>query len=270
MKLGYCIENFDTHLSPDKLIETAQQLEDSGFHSIWTTDHVLQQRDGPLPIYDSIAEAITTLAFLSGYTKSIKLGVSTLVLPIREPILVAKQLATLDYLTNGRLVASFGAGWNEKEFEFLGQEFNDRGKRFDEALQLIRGLWTGSKTFKGKYYQFEDASFKPIREDLKTIPILIAGNSKYALNRAINLGDGWHPGGGISGLEVKRKLEEAEISSSFEVWVRKGMPEGDITPILDEYENNGVTGIVVDISRIKSKEDHQKRFNELIQTASTY
>ncbi|MHA2254033.1 MAG: hypothetical protein ACXAD7_27015, partial [Candidatus Kariarchaeaceae archaeon] len=122
----------------------------------------------------------------------------------------------------------------------------------------------------GKYYQFEEASFKPVREGLKTIPILIAGNSQYALNRAINHGDGWHPGGGISGLEVKRKLEEVKVSSSFEVWVRKGMLEGDITPILDEYENNGVTGIVIDISRIKSKDDHQKRFNELIQAASTY
>jgi probable F420-dependent oxidoreductase len=256
MKLGYCIENFDTHLSPEKLIETAQQLEDNGFHSIWTTDHILQQRNGPLPIYDSIAEAITTLSFLSGHTKSIKLGVSTLVLPIREPILVAKQLATLDYLTNGRLVTSFGAGWNEKEFEFLGAKFSDRGKRFDEALQLIRGLWMGSKTFNGKYYQFEDASFRPVREDLKTIPILIAGNSKHALNRAIKHGDGWHPGGGISGLEVKRKLEDVE--------------EGDVTPILDEYEDNGVTGIVFDISRIKSKDDHQKRFKELMQAASTH
>ena len=128
MQFGLTLENFDANLSPQALIETANLAEECGFESLWTVDHVMQRMGGKLSLYDKIAEVIVVLAFLSGHTENIKLGVSTFVLPLRNPILAAKQLATLDYLTNGRVVMTFGAGWNYDEFAFLGMDFRNRGE----------------------------------------------------------------------------------------------------------------------------------------------
>jgi probable F420-dependent oxidoreductase len=205
MKFGYEIENFNHYLDPEKLVQTVQTLEQSRFHSIWTVDHIMQPKKNPLPIYNSIAEVITTLSFLAGHTKSIKLGVATLVLPLRNPILVAKQLATLDYLTKGRLVISFGAGWNKREFEFLNQDFHTRGKRFNEALDVIRALWNSKTSFTGAYYNFKEVSFQPLRKGLADLPILIGGNSSQAIQRAMKYGDGWFPSSG-NPASVRRKL----------------------------------------------------------------
>ncbi|MHA2274447.1 MAG: LLM class flavin-dependent oxidoreductase [Candidatus Kariarchaeaceae archaeon] len=198
MKFGYCIENFDVHLSPENLVETSQKLEKAGFHSIWTTDHIMQKRASRLPIYDYISEAIVTLAFLAGHTSSIKLGVSTLVLPIRNPILVAKQLASIDYLSQGRLVSSFAVGWNNEEFEILGQNFKNRGKRMDQDIAMIKELWKGKTSHLGDFFNYEKVSFEPLREGLSNQLFLIAGNSKFAIERAIKYGTGWHPAAGIS------------------------------------------------------------------------
>ena len=146
MKFGYVIENFGDNLSKNKLLRTAVMAEKGGFESVWTVDHIMQPNETGLTIYDNtttaiynnIAEPLTTISFLAGYTSTIKFGVSTLILPIRNPIIIAKQLATLDYLTEGRIVMTFGAGWNEKEFGFLNKEFKKRGSVFRESLQRIQ------------------------------------------------------------------------------------------------------------------------------------
>ena len=125
MKFGFTIENFGLNLERDYLIKSAKTAEEAGFESLWMVDHILQANEEGLTIYDEtttglynvITEPLSTIAFLAGHTKKIKFGVSTLVLPIRNPVIVAKQLASLDYLTNGRVVMTFGAGiwisWRE-------------------------------------------------------------------------------------------------------------------------------------------------------------
>lgn len=268
MKFGYCIENFDAHLSPEKLIQTAQLLEINGFDSLWVTDHIMQKKGSRLPIYDNIAEAIVTLGFLIGHTKNIKLGISTLVLPIRNPVLVAKQLATLDYLSGGRLVSSFAVGWNEEEFGIVGQNFKNRGRRMNEGISLIKRLWDGKSSFAGDYYNFEDITFEPLRNELANQQFLIAGNSKFAIERAIKFGTGWHPAGGISGAEARKLLMpyEDKIPKNFQIWARKGIADEDIGEIIQEYKEHNIDGVIIDLSRTKDPKEHEKKFQKLLET----
>ncbi|MFX0064351.1 MAG: TIGR03619 family F420-dependent LLM class oxidoreductase [Candidatus Hermodarchaeota archaeon] len=270
MKFGYEIENYDKYLDPDTLIQTAQLLEDSNFHSIWTIDHIMQPKK--TKSYRIISEAITTLGFLAGHTASIKLGVGTLVLPLRNAILAAKQLATLDYLTKGRLVISFGAGWNEEEFEFLNQDFHIRGKRFNESLEVVIALWSDKTSFSGKYYNFKDVSFKPLRKELADLPILIAGRSDYAIRRAIKYGDGWFPTI-RSATTVKRRLSKykKELEDrKFEVWIWYPIgPNEQIEKIVENCEKNKITGVVFDLTR-SPKIEREQVLQELCDFVKNY
>jgi probable F420-dependent oxidoreductase len=267
MKFGYTVENFDVNLDREYLIKTAKIAENAGFESLWTVDHIMQAneegltiyRDTTTAIYNNIAEPLTTISFLAGHTKKIKFGVSTLVLPIRNPIIVAKQLATLDFLTSGRVVMTFGAGWNEKEFRFLGENFTKRGSKFRESLQIIRALWSGETSFKGEYYQFQDVIFKPLRLKLSEIPLIVAGTSDYMIETAIRYGDGLHPAG-ATGKEIqeiispyKEQLENREFFLTVHVDVYKNT---DVESLISEYEECGIDRIVFDLSRgdIKAEE----------------
>ena len=260
MKFGYTVENFDVNLDRKYLIETAKIAEQAGFESLWMVDHIMQANENGLTIYgdittalyNNIAEPLTTIAFLAGHTKTINLGVSTLVLPIRNPIIVAKQLATLDYLTNGRMVMTFGAGWNEKEFGYLGENFLKRGSKLREGLQIIRALWNGESSYTGQYYQFHEVSFKPLRPELSEIPLIVAGTSDYMLETAIKYGDGLHPAG-ATGKEIreilipyKEQLENRDFFLSVHFDVYKNT---DLEAVVNEYAENGINRIVFDLSR---------------------
>lgn len=271
MKFGYELENFGQYLKPNVLVQTARTLEQSNFHSIWVVDHIMQPIKNPLTIYNSIAEVLTTLAFLAGHTVSIKLGVATLVLPLRNAIVAAKQLATLDYLTGGRLVISFGAGWNEGEFRFLNQSFGDRGRRFNESLEVIRALWSGKTSFSGKYYNFKNASFRPLRKELADLPILIAGNSDHAIRRAIKYGDGWFPSGALS--TVKRALSKykAELEGrKFEIWRWHPIKaREEIEEIVAKNEKSNIDGLVFDLTR-GGQIDRERVFRQLCKFVENY
>src|SRR5436190_7599364 len=115
MQFGVALPHFSRLASREAIVQTAREAERLGYGSIWTTDHVLMAADQPEP-YGTILEAIVTLTYVAAVTERIRLGTSVIVLPQREPVLVAKQAATLDVLSNGRLIIGFGAGWNEREF----------------------------------------------------------------------------------------------------------------------------------------------------------
>ncbi|MFX0170427.1 MAG: TIGR03619 family F420-dependent LLM class oxidoreductase [Candidatus Hodarchaeota archaeon] len=274
MNFGFTIENFDVNLDPDKLKNTAMVGENSGFESIWTVDHVMQAIGGHIPIYDRISEVLVTLSFLAGFTKKIKLGISTFVLPLRHPVMAAKQLATLDYLTKGRLVITFGAGWNEEEFSFLGSNFTNRGKRFDEALQVVKALWSGKTFFDGRYYNFKNASFHPIRKELANLPLIIAGRAPYAIPRALKYGDGWHPSD-LSANEITKALtpfEDELEDRPFILSVHKFIfKETDLEKVVQEYRECGISRIVFDLTRTDIKnEERPEYFQKLCDFVKNY
>ena len=195
MKFGVCIPNYGEMCSVEALRASTIEAEKLGYDSVWTTDHLLMPVHSGTP-YEKIFESVTTLAYLSSFTNRVKLGISSLVMGLRNPVVVAKQLAAIDQFSGGRIMLATGAGWFEQEFAHTGTNFHDRGRRLNESIKLIRLLWNGGEglSFEGKAlrHRVVDAVFdpKPVQSRLT---IFIAGNSKAAMQRAVKFGDGWHP-----------------------------------------------------------------------------
>jgi len=196
MRFGIALPNFRPFGTRRALVEIAQQAETLGYDSIWATDVVVQTRSAEDERFAYCLEALTLTAHLAALTTRIQLGVSVLVLAQRSPVLVAKEVATLDCLSEGRLVLGVGAGYHEMQFRWLGAEFTRRGQRLDEYIRVMRELWTASAPrFEGQYVAFSDVAFLPRPVQPEGPPIVIGGSSAGALRRVARLGDGWHPTG---------------------------------------------------------------------------
>ncbi|MDH2901713.1 MAG: TIGR03619 family F420-dependent LLM class oxidoreductase [archaeon] len=195
LKYGVCLSNYGKEVDLETLRATTMEAEKLGYDSIWLTDHILMPENSGT-VYGTILETMTTLGYLAAVTSKVKLGISSLVMALRNPVIVAKQLATIDYLSGGRVTLATGAGWNEDEYSILGSNFHNRGKRLDESIRLIKSLWRGDKNFESKVIRqhFDSQSFEP-RPVQKELFIWIGGNSKAAMRRARTLGDGWHADG---------------------------------------------------------------------------
>jgi probable F420-dependent oxidoreductase len=220
VKFGVCVPNYGHTESVEALRKVAATAEELGYDSVWTTDHVLMPTESGTP-YERILESISSLAYLAATTNRVKLGISSLILAMRNPIVAVKQLATIDNLSGGRLMLATSVGWNEAEFKYLGSNFHDRGRRLDEYIQLIRRLWKGGTVqFEGKRSRimFKQAVFEP-RPVQDKLTVWISGNSKAAMTRAVNYGDAWHPN--AYPLEVFR-----ELVAEF-----RKIPNGEKTPI---------------------------------------
>src|SRR2546422_1498375 len=204
MKFGVCVPNYGESSTPDALRAIALEAEHAGCDSLWTTDHVLMPRNSGTP-YERIFDSVTTLSHLAAITKRANLGISSLITAMRNPVVVAKQLATIDNLSNGRLMLATSAGWNEKEFTHLGSNFHNRGRRLDASIRLIRALWKGETSFKSRILgiEFIDAVFEP-RPIQNHLTIWIVGTSKATMKRAATLGDAWHPN--VQSLDQFTKL----------------------------------------------------------------
>jgi probable F420-dependent oxidoreductase len=163
----------------------AEQAEDLGYDSLWSTDH--------LSFENPILEGMVALSAFAGCTRRIQLGTGILLLPLRHPSLVAKQAASLDYLSGGRLVLGVGVGGEgEKDFEAVGVPIAERGARTNESIRVMKTLWTQSPaTFEGRFYRFADVSIDPLPSQPGGPPVIVGGRSPAALRRAGELGDGW-------------------------------------------------------------------------------
>ncbi|MEW6178896.1 MAG: TIGR03619 family F420-dependent LLM class oxidoreductase [Chloroflexota bacterium] len=194
MKFGVVLPTYGKDATRLSILDTALAAEELGFDSIWVTDHLaLPQADAER--FGHIFEALTTLSYLAASTRRIRLGISALVLPQRNPLEVGKELATLDVLSGGRVILAAGIGWSAGEYANLGYDFHNRGKRMDEALKVLRTLWRGGKvvSFNGNFYRFEKVVLSPPPVQPGGPPIWVAGDSMAALKRAVYYADGWHP-----------------------------------------------------------------------------
>lgn len=196
MKLGICLPHYGRPIEPDRLARLATRAEELGLDSIWVTDHVIVPGDAGLIYRDDMLDPLAVLPWLAGITERIALGTSVIVLPYRSPLPLAKLLASVDVLSGGRLVFGAAVGWLEGEFAALGVPFRERASRTDEALELIRAVWTQ------EYPEIETARHRlrgmkaspmPLQKPRPTI--LVGGASDAALRRAARLGEGWHASG---------------------------------------------------------------------------
>lgn len=194
MKFGVVLPSYGPQATRLALIDALQLSESLGFDSAWLTDHLaLPQTDASQ--FGHIFEALSTMAFLSASSGRIKLGLSALVLPQRNPVEVAKILATIDNLSGGRTMLAVGIGWSQGEYDNLGYNFQNRARRMDEYVRILRTLWRGQSpvNFEGSFFQIKEMVISPGPVQAGGPPLWIAGNSTHALKRAIFLADGWHP-----------------------------------------------------------------------------
>jgi probable F420-dependent oxidoreductase len=207
---------------PEGVTTLARAIEDIGYDQLDMFDHVVMgyptdSRTAPIyPPQMPILEALTVLAYAAAVTTRIGLGTEVLVLPQRQPVLVAKQFSTLDTLSNGRVRLGVGVGWQESEYDALEEDFANRGRRMDEAIALIRAYWRDPRIdFAGEYYTSTAMAMEPKPPQGANLPIWIGGSAAAVLKRVGELADGWlapaytDPGKAKRALDTIRQHAEA-------------------------------------------------------------
>lgn len=239
------------------MVAIAKGAEELGFASLWTSDHILIPADLPEPL-GNVLETFTTLSYLAARTETIRLGTGILVLPMRDPLLVAKQAATLHHLSRGRFALGLGVGWIAKEYANLRSDFGSRGQLADEYIQAIRMLFESERPeYHGRHINFSEALFSP--RPNRSIPIVIGGSSKAALRRAATLGDGWY-GLGLSSKSASdaiATMNQIGHKPDFALWLRVQLRvggsvdgadpaatlQGDPDAIVEQVRQYGQVGI---------------------------
>jgi probable F420-dependent oxidoreductase len=210
LEIGVAIPHTGAHASPELVRQWCTTADDAGFGVLWGVDHVVMPREVrsryPLPrqpaaiAKDAISELlspnfelVTTMAFAAAVTRRIRIGSAIEVLTIRNAVLNARQLATVDRYSGGRVVCGVGAGWLKEEAEAMGMPWDRRGVRTDEHIALLRALWTADGKhveFRGQFWDIAPMDPEP-RPVQQPIPIIVGGHSDAAIDRAVRLGDGW-------------------------------------------------------------------------------
>jgi probable F420-dependent oxidoreductase len=198
--------------TPRNLAELGRRAERLGYRSLWTFSRLLAPAGADLaPVYQSVLDPMVSLGFLASATSSIRLGVATVSHPFASPLLLAKQAATVDLLSGGRLDLGIGSGWLAEEFTGSGASMARRGARADEYVAALRALWSGADGYQGEFF-----SVPPGRQDPSPVqrpgpPVLIGGMSRAAMERAGRIGDGWVT---ASSADLSTIAESAKVVQS--------------------------------------------------------
>jgi alkanesulfonate monooxygenase SsuD/methylene tetrahydromethanopterin reductase-like flavin-dependent oxidoreductase (luciferase family) len=280
--LGVVLPNYGDGFDPGRLAAAAAAAEGTGLDSGWMTDHVMAPARHA-GIYGTITEALVTIGYLAGTTTRLRLGVSALIVPQRQPLLTLKQLVSLDVLSDGRLITAVAAGWMEEEFRTLGASFHDRGRRLDEWLELAGDLLRqapGPVVANGPV-PVSDAWLAPAPSRAEGLELWVAGVSRHTLRRAARTGV-WHPvalplrelrsmaaafraevpEGRVVlrlGVTVQERLEEDATDDRGRQMVAG--PAGWVAEQLNDYLEGGADGFVVDLGHnLPGLEDRIARF----------
>ncbi|MEM7339662.1 MAG: LLM class F420-dependent oxidoreductase [Actinomycetota bacterium] len=211
MKFGLRYCNTGPYVHAANAVELVQAGEAAGFESAWTIEHTVMPAtyDSPYPYSDDgklaagsedmpLPDPLMWMAFMAGVTSTLRFGTAILILPQHNPVITAKQVATLDHLSGGRIMLGIGVGWMREEFDAIGASFDDRGPRTDEYVAAMRELWTAERpTFHGEFVNFDETYCRP-QPAQGSVPIIIGGDTKIAARRAGRLGDGYFPARGAS------------------------------------------------------------------------
>ncbi len=216
MKLAVEFPSVVYREGPEAVARLAGAVDEIGFDQLDIFDHVVMGYDtdgrekNRYPARMPIMEAFATLGYIAACTSRIGLGTEVLVLPQRDPVLTAKQASTLDTLSGGRLRLGLGVGWQESEYDALGQDFHNRGRRMDEAIAVLRACWGQDPIdFEGEFYRVEAMAMEPKPPRGADLPIWIGGHSEAALRRAGRFGGGWM---GVASRELFESGDQAIAS----------------------------------------------------------
>src|SRR6266566_144702 len=193
MRVGIHLPHIGRKAGPEAIRRAAIQAEELGFSDAWSSEHIIIPKGAPYPPSALFYDPVLTLTWAAAYTKKIGLGTSVLVLPMRHPLPLAKELATLQCLSEGRLILGAGVGWLEAEFAALGVPFQERGRRTDEGIAMMRAVWTQDPvTFRSRYIPAEITEMTMQPMPVQPIPIWFGARSEAAYKRTVRIGDGWH------------------------------------------------------------------------------
>ncbi len=261
MKIGVQT-GFSGATSPDLIAECGRIVEERGFHSIWVPEHVVffrehesrypYSKDGRIPGNpDGVMEPLTALTFVAANTESLRLGTGICLVPQRNPIYTAKQVADVDYLSKGRVDFGIGIGWLREEFAALNVPWERRGDRTRECIGVMKTLWCDEvSSFKGEFYEFPECLQNPKPTQKPHPPLFFGGESEPALRRVADLGQGWFgynlTPDALSTLlpRLDTFLEEAgRTRSDIQIYVG---PRGGAEPeILDGFRDLGVDQVIL-------------------------
>jgi probable F420-dependent oxidoreductase len=265
MKFGFFGINMNACSEPDTALRVAQAAEAAGFESLWTGEHVVlpdpQVAPSPLPPHYPILDPAIALSFLAAHTHTIKLGTGIIILPQRNPLVLAKELASLDVVSKGRLIFGVGVGYLKPEFDALGVSFEHKGARAIDYLQAMQAVWTqAAPTYAGRFVNFGGIQAKP-QPVQQPLPIVIGGHTKAAYERAVRHAHGWY-GFALDVAATERCLAGLhEAAQTVERPAALGPLEISITPaarlspeLVDSYAAIGVQRLIP-FPRMKTAEE---------------
>jgi len=263
MKIGLAFAS-SLAINGEDSLEICRRAEAAGFESIWGGEHVIMPSniaskypytpDGKIPAEPDtpIPDPLIWLAFAAAAAPTLKLGTCILIVPQRNPLILAKELATLDQLSGGRLELGLGVGWMKEEFDALGVDWARRGARNDEYIEAMRALWAGTHAeFHGDFVDFDPVTCSP-RPVNGSIPVLVGGDSEAALSRAVRLADGYFPGEGdaarldqlLGRLRAKAEANDRD-PSTIEINAMFGAQIANPAAGVEEMAGLGVDRIMV-------------------------
>jgi len=265
MQFGINLPVSGKSASVENIVKVACWAEELGFHSLWASDHIVLPekveafypygRDGRWtnPADTNWMDPLLALAWAGQAAPHCQLGTNVLVAPLRNPLLLAKQLATLDVLSGGRVLLGIGTGWMEEEFKLVGVPFADRGSRTNELVRLMRVCWAGEKIdFKGKYWQVADCAIYPLPV-MRTIPVYWGGHTEAALRHVARVGDGWLPlslpledlRAGVANIRALRE-KAGRASSDLSLIIRPGTQYRVSAETLDAHRDLPIAHWIID------------------------
>lgn len=289
MKFGLRYCNAGRYIYPANAVELVQAGEAAGFESAWTVDHVVvpEGYQSAYPYSDDgkmaggkndmpIPDPLIWMAYAAAATSKINLATGILIVPQRNPVVAAKQIATLDLMSGGRVLLGIGVGWLEEEFDAIGVPFGDRGRRTDEYVRTMQELWaTDQSSFEGEFTQFTEVNSHPKPID-RAVPIIVGGHSKAAARRAGRLGDGFFPARGASPelIDLVRRTAEEHGRDPDAIEITASLPEDLDTipdlakagvdrllvPVLPMF---GVAGIINSVDEVAPWADTIDKYRDL-------
>ncbi len=246
MRLGIHLPHIGRKAGPEAIRRAALQAEALGFADVWASEHVILPKGAPYPPSPSFLEPILTLTWAAAATRRVGLGTSVYVLPMHHPVPVAKQIASLQCLSGGRVIFGIGVGWLEAEFAALGAPFRERGRRMDESIALLRALWSEDPvSFATRYVPAEIAEMRMQPLPSPPIPIWSGGISDQALARAARLCDGWH-GTRLTpekAAPIVERLRRERPDPGFAISLRTGWDGKDAAELRDRLAAFGAAGV---------------------------
>ena len=251
MRVGIHLPQIGRKAGPEAIRRAAVQAEELGFADVWTSEHIIVPSRAPYPPSPVFYDPVLTLTWAAACTQRVGLGTSVLVLPMRHPLPLAKELATLQNLSEGRVIQGAGVGWLEAEFAALGVPFRERGRRMDEGIAMMRAVWSEDPvSFSARHIPAVIDDMRSLPQPVKPIPIWIGGSSQPALARALRL-DGWH-GSRVSpeaAAPIVERLRAARPEPEFAISVRygwDGTDDGALAARLAGYRASGVGHVLVE------------------------